>query len=65
MSLLLPIVTIGLVLLGSVCLFIAMENDRRVNEQLRKEVPGKAQTELGMRPVDVFRKLFIKVRNAE
>ncbi|MFB6362937.1 hypothetical protein ACFCP7_02605 [Paenibacillus elgii] len=32
MELLLPITTVVLVILGSVCLFISIENDRRVRE---------------------------------
>ncbi|SCW36222.1 hypothetical protein SAMN04487970_100476 [Paenibacillus tianmuensis] len=32
MDLLLPIITAVLVILGSVCLFISIENDRRVRE---------------------------------
>lgn len=32
MDLLLPITTVILVMLGSVCLFISIENDRRVRE---------------------------------
>ncbi|MFD0868943.1 Uncharacterised protein [Chlamydia abortus] len=64
MSLLLPITTIILVLLGSACLFMAIEHDRRVSAQFSKKKASTVRA-YGSGPVEGLRRLFLKVRNAE
>ncbi|MFB0845389.1 hypothetical protein [Paenibacillus oleatilyticus] len=45
MDLLLPITTVVLVILGSVCLFISIENDRRVREFNSKSLSSQRARE--------------------
>ncbi|GLI07471.1 hypothetical protein YDYSG_35010 [Paenibacillus tyrfis] len=45
MDLLLPITTVALVILGSVCLFISIDNDRRVREFNSKSLSSQRARE--------------------
>ncbi|CAH0120244.1 MULTISPECIES: hypothetical protein [unclassified Paenibacillus] len=64
MNLLLPIATAVLVLLGSFCLFIAMENDRRARERWNTVPVAGPEEPANRSHWDKIRGLFMNPRNS-
>lgn len=64
MNLLLPIATAVLVLLGSFCLFIAMENDRRVRERWNAAPVAGPEAPANRSNWGKIRGLFVNFKNS-